>query len=459
MLKYLIKGMWWGNYMTGLTFVDCRHLTDRTGFGPEPRLMKQLIGLSRKDAVKTILNMEEGFLTPLVKLSSERKLNKIRQSDKQKYNKLQRQDRQKIKNWAVSQMLLNPNPLEEKLVWFWHNHFTSSDLNSTKSVNLVKNQSLLIRRFALGDFTRLLKSIPYDPLMLFYLDGVNSKKGSANENFARELLELFTLGEGHYSDFDVKEVARAFTGYTINNNQVVRRRDFYDNGFKEIFGQRGRYDGDDVIDLLLNHSRLGKYIAEKFWREFISIEPPIPAVIHQWAVKFRHSGYNIKALLKAVLLSDEFWALKYRGTLIKSPLDLIIGSLKVFSLGDGDLPVSTIVNNLRQMGQHLYRPPNVKGWLGGEGWIDDLTLPKRQQFLIKLLRDNKLKIRRSGSSMERVTNSSYIDKVDITLSELSFSEEFWESWLLPVAAVSKVSYKNQRQRLRAILLDPAYQLK
>ena len=463
--------------MNILDFEQARHLTVRTGFGPEPHTISELIGLSREKAVAKLLSEPRNYLASQPIFQSFQKLRQVLKDDKindtRLGGKLYRQDIRAIKNWAVDQALSNPNALEEKMSWFWHNHFTSSSERSGRSVNMLMTQSLLVRQHALGNFSTLLASISHDPLMLIYLDGINNRKEKPNENFARELLELFTLGEGHYTEKDIKEVARAFTGLKIDSitQKVVRNDTLFDSGKKKIFGKRRAFDSNGVLSLILKQPRTAEFIAEKMWYEFISIEPHVKATTHKWAEAFRESKYDITVLIEAVLLDDVFWDPKYRGRLIKSPLDVVIGTLRSLDLEDKELPLSILRVQLQRMGQDLYTPPNVKGWPGGIAWLDDLRLLVRQQFLRRLMRGN-------NNQPQPLTenNSSMMSKDESNTSGMSgmkqqsknslrvgsmpnIVSEQWEAWLLPISAASQARLAEPRDRLRAILLDPSYQLK
>ena len=460
--------------MNTLDFEQARHLVTRTGFGSDLQTIYELIGLSRKVAVKRLLNKPRNFLTPQPVFQSFHQLREILKADKKNYTRLGgrliRQDSASIKKWAVKQALTNSNALEEKMTWFWHNHFTSSAQRARRSINLLMNQSFLIRQHALGNFATLLSSISHDPLMLIYLDGINNRREKPNENFARELLELFTLGEGHYTEKDIKEIARAFTGLKLDNatQKIVRNDKQFDSGKKRIFGKYQAFNSYDVLGLILKQSRTAEFIAEKMWYEFISIEAHSKTTTQKWAKVFRKSEYDIAVLVETILLDDVFWDPIYRGRLVKSPLDLVIGTLRSLNLEDKNLPLNVIRAQLKDMGQDLYTPPNVKGWSGGVAWLDDVRLLVRQKFLRRLVRGSKNQLLTEQSfSMSEVRRdmSNMISAKEQSKNILrvgsmpNISVEQWETWLLPIPAVLKVPKARSRRRLRAILLDPSYQLK
>jgi uncharacterized protein (DUF1800 family) len=229
-----------------------------------------------------------------------------------------------------------------------------------------------------------LKDVARDPAMLIYLDGMRNVARQPNENFARELLELFTLGEGHYSEADIKAAARAFTGWTINreSGQFVNQSQAHDDGEKTFLGQTGRFGGDEIIAILLKNPHTAETIVEKMWREFVSLRPD-PAEVKKLAASFRNGGYEIKPLLRALLMSQAFRDPANRGSLIKSPVELIVGTVHVLGL---PVPEKTqLVRMMQGLGQVPFDPPNVKGWLGGESWITTYTLLLRQQFLRRIV--------------------------------------------------------------------------
>lgn len=333
--------------MATLTFEQSKHLIERSGVGAELEMIEQLSRLTKQQAISHLLNMPSDYLITLPSFTSFDELRKIRRekepNSKFKANKKVRQERGVLQRWAIDQLLQNPTALQERMTWFWHNHFTSSIARSNRTINMIRDQTLLIRDQALGNFADLLKGISYDPLMLLYLDGQSNRKGKPNENFARELLELFTLGEGNYTDQDVKEVARAFTGWRLDkNNQVKLIKKQQDRGQKVILGKTGRFTSDDVLNILLKHPKTAEFVATKLWYEFVSTDAPETATIKRWAHTFRSNNYEIKPLLQDIFSSDVFWSEKYKGTLIKSPIDIVIGTLRTLDLEDKNLPLRSL---------------------------------------------------------------------------------------------------------------------
>jgi uncharacterized protein (DUF1800 family) len=447
--------------MTTLTFEQSKHLVERSGIGAELEMIETLSKLTKPQAINLLLSMQNDFLVPIPDFTSAITIKEIRGEKKPnsalKANKKIRHEGRILQRWAITQLLKNTFALQERMTWFWHNHFTSSVIRSGRTIDLMRDQTLLIREQALGNFANLLKRISYDPLMLVYLDGQTNKKDKPNENFARELLELFTLGEGNYNDQDVKEVARAFTGWRLNkNSQPVHSNKHYDKGKKVILGKVGNFTSDDVLNILLKHPKTAEFVATKLWYEFISTDAPENTTIKHWAHVFRSNNYEIKPLLSEVFSSDAFWDEKYKGTLIKSPIDIVIGTLRTLDLEDKNLPIRSLHVQLKKMGQELYNPPNVKGWPGGAAWVDGVTLPVRQQFLRRLTRgNNNQKVPAQMMMQAQVKKAKGMPATATPTLPI----KMWESWLLPIPAITPIKTNKPRQRLQAILLDPAYQLK
>lgn len=443
--------------MSVLSFEQSKHLVVRSGYGPELEKILLFTRMNASQAVETLLKQPRTHLIQPPTLHSQEQMRAYRKAKNQdELGKSYRQDSRSIKQWAIAQALGNPNALQERMTWFWHNHFTSSTAKSRRTLNLILDQDLLIRSHAMGNFGDLLRSIAFSPMMLIYLDGVTNNKGKPNENFARELLELFTLGEGNYSEQDIKGVAKAFTGWRISKDgkRGVLRVKHHDNSVKNILNKTGRFTGNDVLEILLKHPRTAEFIAEKFWYEFISLERPEPNLIKDWGNKFRQSNYSIEVLLRTVLNSSPFWDQRNRASLIKSPLDLIVGTLRSLDLEDNNLPLQVLSAQLKQLGQNLYTPPNVKGWPGGESWITDVTLPKRQQFIRRLMRGSNNQQKPMKNSMMKSAKPS------MNMESLpQLPQDQWAAWLLPTAPVTPIKTSNPERYLEALLLDPAYQLK
>jgi uncharacterized protein (DUF1800 family) len=394
---------------------EARHLLSRTGFGPTPADIAELQGLDYTAAVERILGKWRAEpLTPppswinmtppqareqVERFRADREQGRkppadpaqgqtparpggLPQRELANANPVQERARE-LRNWWIEEMLVTDQPFIERMTLFWHNHFTSS-LMKVRFAPAVYRQNLLLRRHALGNFATLLREVARDPAMLLYLDGAQNRAGQPNENFARELLELFTLGEGHYSEADIKAAARAFTGWSIDRDTGAYR--FYpalhDNGEKTFFGRSGNFDGGDILSMILEKPQVAEWIVGKLWREFVSLKPDT-AEVKRLAAIFREARYELKPLLRALFLSPAFRDPANRGALIKSPVELVIGTIRLLGL---PVPEKTrLVRALQAIGQVPFDPPNVKGWPGGEAWITTNTLLMRQQILRRIV--------------------------------------------------------------------------
>lgn len=428
--------------MQRLDFSDARHLVARSALGQEWGIVNQLKGRSRADAVNILLSHKENKTPALPSMTPWDNIMKMStHSNKGKRDARMQMGREsvRLKQWWMNHLLTTKAPVQERMTLFWHNHFTSS-FEKVQQPKIMYVQNQLLRDNAMGNFAVMLRKIARDPAMLVYLDGSLNKKGKPNENFARELLELFTLGRGHYHEQDIKAAAIAFTGWGAD-----RQKGTFVYNAKENEGKRVKFlgqwveSGDQVLDVLLKNRRTAENIAEKFWHEFVSYHRPPSNVIRRWGHVFRSSNYQITALLKEVFNSNEFWDARYRGNLIKSPVDLVIGTLR--SLPYPRPAVNELVRSSQLLGQDLLDPPNVKGWAGGKQWIDTQTLLVRNSLLNRLTRHTKLSVqveqRLPKTDGEKVIN-----------------------WLLPRKPALPLPTTPGKLRLvKALVLDPTYQLK
>ena len=373
-----------------------RHLLNRAGFGAAPAEVEAFAPLERGEAVERLLDgaLRDATLAPpafvdtaFVPFYRVRRMSADERAEERR--KLVAEGFE-LRAWWLREMLATPSPLTERMTLFWHGHFATSQ-RKVRYGQLMYRQNTLLRREALGNFATLLHAIARDPAMLVYLDNAGNRRQAPNENFAREVMELFTLGEGHYTEADVKEAARAFTGWSLDRDtgQFVFRRLWHDDGEKTVLGKTGRFDGDDVLDILLARPETAQFVAAKLWRELVSPEPDAREV-KRWAAIFRESHYEVKPLLRAILTSDAFWAQGSRATLVKSPVDLIAGTLRTSGLRPFELRPTVLA--CAALGQNLFSPPNVKGWPGGDAWIDSSTILGRKQWLERVFADDPQRV-------------------------------------------------------------------
>jgi len=460
---------------TPLDADDALFFLTRTGFSPAPADVARIVGMSRAQAVADVLgNVRQEPVTAWPAWTAESPPSR---AERQALAADARRDAQRERNqrydalraaW-LNEMVVTPSPLTERMTLFWHGHFTSGQ-DKVPFPQTMAAQHVLLRREALGNFGAMLHGVAKDPAMLQYLDGASNRKGRPNENFAREVMELFTLGEGHYSQRDVTEAARALTGWSIDPDTLsfTVRPDWHDTGDKTILGVTGPLDGDGFLDILLERPETAGFIAGKLWREFVS-DTPAPAELDTVAARFRASGYDIRAALSALWSTDAFWEARNRGVLVKSPVEFVVGSVRLFDVGYGD--PAMLANTVRTLGQNLFSPPNVKGWPGGPAWINSATLLARKQFVEHLFRATDTAVMhpvRAGMQARPGRGGMHFD-LERWLAQFRArpqapagltTELQLQHAVLPLSPVAAIDTGSTGSAyLEALLMDPAYQLK
>ncbi|MCH8334226.1 DUF1800 domain-containing protein, partial [Candidatus Sumerlaeota bacterium] len=284
--------------------------------------------------------------------------------------------------WWANRMVATPRPLEEKMTLFWHGHF-AAEQEKVRDYRLMLDQIAMLRENATGNFRDLLLGIARDPAMLIYLDNRENVRGHANENFAREVMELFSLGIGNYTEDDIKEAARAFTGWGSFGRRFLINSELHDEESKTVLGKTGDFDGEDVIDIILEQDAAADFIARKIYRFFVR-EDVSAEVNSRLAQTLRGGGYELKALLKQIFLSRDFYSPASYATHIKSPAEFLISSYR--KLGLAEVPgTPQFAVTMGSLGQNLGNPPNVKGWDGGRSWINPSTLLVRGNIMRHVL--------------------------------------------------------------------------
>ena len=410
------------------TLFEAAHLLRRAGFGGSPDEIKAFHALGRRAAVESLLvpgeavdafpipawaNRETAAAEMRERAMEAREMrrdtrdltpeqaDRRRREFRQKQQRLERQRMIEAQGWWFDRMLKTRAPLREKMVLFWHDHFATSFQKVRQPVLLVM-QNELFRKNATGSFKELAHEIVKDPAMMLYLDTQSSKKGKPNENFAREVMELFTLGEGNYSEQDIKEAARAFTGYQLNraSGTVVHNKRQWDNGEKTIFGRKDRFDGDGVVDVIFEQSAAAAYVPSKLWEYFVAENPPKEGV-EALAKSFKAANFQIEPLLREIFLSKAFYAEAVVHNQIKSPIQYLVQMLKELELQQA--PPAYILSAQQQLGQTLFMPPNVAGWDWGKAWINTNTLLSRYNvagFITKGSQENAPVAKNDDAMME-----------------------------------------------------------
>jgi uncharacterized protein (DUF1800 family) len=280
-----------------------------------------------------------------------------------------------LQRWWLVRMIYTKRPLLEKMVLFWHGILTSA-ISKVGNVQFMRDQNELFRKQPLGDYGALLKAVSRDPAMLIWLDSRANRKQAPNENFGRELMELFTMGVGHYTETDVREAARAFTGWNLRGDSFVFDISQHDGGAKTFLGQTGDFDGDNIIDIIMSQRAAAEFISRKLF-EFFAYDNPSPSTVSRLADVFTSSNRSIKAVVRQIFVSDEFYSPQAYRAKIKSPAELVAGVIRALRIETDGSPLIGLVTN---MGQALFNPQDVSGWKGGTAWINTNTLLYRINF-------------------------------------------------------------------------------
>lgn len=345
-----------------LSWEEAAHLIRRCSFGAT----EEEINLAMQRGLKqTVAHYFEKHLEP----------ENLNYMDRGVQNYLGGENIEPVASWWFMRMVLTQNPLYEKMVLFWHGHFATS-ARKIHSPRLMFNQMELFRKDPFGSFESLLHQISKDPAMIYWLDNNSNSKEQPNENFARELMELFSLGIGNYSEKDIQEAARAFTGWFVHENRFRFSRRSHDTGNKTIFGKVGAFSGEEVVSLCASHPASKKFLAKKLLSFFVQANPPESA-IQEFAQLLEQSKFTFAEPLKTLFQSEWFFAPENQRMLIRGPVDLIVGTIRVLQLS-GNIHEAEQLSSM--MGQSLLRPPNVKGWDGDRTWINAATLLARQHL-------------------------------------------------------------------------------
>ncbi|MFG0286372.1 MAG: DUF1800 family protein [Phycisphaerales bacterium JB039] len=394
-----------------------RHLLWRAGFGGTPAQVQTLVRWGPEEAVGYLLDVEKvpfespdadlfdrDIIRPPTAAERAQAAEARRRRDEDALARIraarqeaQRTDRRQIRDvqrWWLTRMIETPRPLEEKMTLFWHGHFATSYRTIENSYHMYL-QNQLFRRHALGSYAELMYQIIRDPAMIAYLDNNDSRRDRPNENLARELMELFSLGVGAYGEQDIKEGARALTGYTFRDDAFYFDERNHDPNPKRILGRSGPMDGDGFVSAILEHPACGRFMARKLYRYFVAdlpdrdddIDPETREVLDRMASTFRRNRYQIRPVLRELMLSEHFYDDRIMAQQIKSPAQLVVGAVRSLLVPVRDLGV--LLEAMDLMGQNLMMPPSVKGWDGGRAWINTSTLFVRQNTLSFLLTGRK----------------------------------------------------------------------
>tara|TARA_B100001094_G_scaffold259048_1_gene259072 strand:- start:2534 stop:4369 length:1836 start_codon:yes stop_codon:yes gene_type:complete len=389
------------------------HLLERAGFGGTPNSIQDLVTLSPRDAVESLVyfrNQSNGdwnyfehsgihdpgldpfppsrpATTDLAKKNGEALGIKVKPEGNRRLQPVVNKffywlrasvlETNRVAYWWANRMVSSEQPLQEKMALFWHGHYAINE-SKVRDYRKLLVELELFHEIGTGNFRDLMVAVAQDPAMLAFLDAGVNVKGAANENFAREIMELFTMGVGNYEETDIREAARAFTGWNYQGLDFVINESKHDDGVKEFLGQTGNFDGIDVIDIILDQPVTAEYIASKIYRFFVRDELN-EELRKELGATFRDSDYDIAALLETIFISKDFYSASSVGTHIKSPIELAVSTY--VKLGLNEAPGVPDFNQATgSLGQTLFRPPTVAGWAGGRSWITPGLLLERGNF-------------------------------------------------------------------------------
>ncbi|MAE27536.1 MAG: hypothetical protein CMJ87_00960 [Planctomycetes bacterium] len=360
------------------------HLYNRAGFGATRAEIARGLELGPEALVEELLSggaEPDAFFYELLDRPNRLKMAFLGADERRDYiNGLRAKDRRQLTAfviWWVERMLAGETPLRERMTLFWHGMFTSSMGTVRHGFEMIQ-QNQFLRRHALGSYSDMLRGIIRDPAMLAYLDNNENHKDKPNENLAREIMELFSLGEGNYSETDVKEVARALTGYTkTKEGQFEFKSRDHDMGSKTILGQSGRFDGTDVAEILLAQRACAEWVAGRLITYLEGVEPSAERLA-SYATLLAESEYQVRPLLRRLFLDPEFYRLEIRGARIQGPVDYLVSSSRRLGI---EPPGVLVYQGGGMLGQRLLDPPNVKGWEGGESWVTTSSLMMRGNLM------------------------------------------------------------------------------
>ena len=435
-----------------LSIEDARHLWSRTGFHNADFILDNYSEHSREEAAALILD-SGAYTAPVTTLLEfdddlylQTKNKNIPFKDRRKIKRsLKKSDRKKMIEWWHREILRSDNALQEKMVVFWHSHFAAQP--GKVLVPYMVEQNQIFRINALGDFKTMLEDVMHNPTIHQFLDNTKNTAKKPNENLARELLELYTMGEGdHYSEQDIKNLAKALSGisddYNTKKTKVNYRRK--DNSFIMLFGHTGTIGMDKAIELILDHPNTSKFITLKLWKEFVSSNPSSDK-LKQLSGLFYESDYDIKTLVSEILNSTEFWSENNRNNMIKSPFDLIASSKIIIDFPSSDL--LSLPAKMQKSGQKLFEPPDVNGWLGGRRWINSDLIIARQvllgKYIKKVVRFYK-KVDRNPSALEKAVNRAESEKYQ---------------YFAIGSSIENNPNKRLHKRIKSVLLDHRFNFK
>jgi uncharacterized protein (DUF1800 family) len=384
-------------YVGALDARSAAHLLRRAGFGGAPDEIARLTGTSAGDAVESLVHFASTASLPQPddvydpsSLLQQYGFRGLRALDPNRrrllFTGIRKSEIQSIASlqlWWLNRMLATPAPLQEKMTFFFHRHFTTAAIQKGVSPAMVYNQNQLFRGYALGNLRELTRAVSKDPAMLLYLDNALNVAARPNENYARELMELYTLGVDNYTEEDVRQSARAWTGWRVFRltGQTFFAPRLHDDGIKTFLGQTGNFDGDDIVDIIFSKPECARFFATKLLGLFV-YDNPEPQLVEGVAGSLLRHDYALAPVVSEILRSNVFYSQRAYRALVKTPVEFVVGAYKALGVAQID---RAALPALRGMGQILFYPPNVAGWPGGENWLTSQMMIARQNFLAGIM--------------------------------------------------------------------------
>ena len=447
-----------------------KHLLLRAGFGANLSQIKNLDQVSLTEIWKKLATNDPLIPIQLKEAGPDfdyQQLSKMDAEVKKEVQKKNRRSNLEINLKFLNQMVHSEDQLREKMAFFWHGHFATRVVNSRFNLQLLNT----IREKSLGNFGDLLKAVSQSPAMLQFLNNQQNKKGHPNENFAREVMELFTLGRGNYTEKDVQEGARAFTGWSfLPDGSFFERPRQHDFGPKTFLGKTGNFDGNDALNIILEQKGTAKFIVTKIYKFFVN-EKINPGIIEHLSDQFYDSKYDIKKLMTEIFTSKWFYNEENIGTKIKSPIELMAGIMRTLPM-ELEKPENLIVYQ-KLLGQMLLYPPNVAGWPSGNSWIDSSTLMLRLQIpqIWSGLRPLELEAKSDDDVEMGLKNNQMRNKgfknpniiIDWNLVESTFKNKSISDYLLQTKSsnekiIDQFSDSSLKLKIINVMSTPEFQL-
>lgn len=460
------------------------HLLRRAGFGSSSDEAARFAGMPMNQAVDALVNfpstaalpappqlydpreaIRENLMNGIASMfQGQDQKDQLRRQIGMEIRKGERQSVMELQRWWLERMLNSPAPLQEKMALYFHGHFTTATIQKGVTPQMTFDQNQLFRDNALGNLRELTWNVSIDPGMLIYLDNARSDSQHPNENYARELMELFTLGVDHYTENDVRESARAWTGWFVarRTGKATFAASRHDNGMKTFLGQTGNFNGRDIVDIIYRQPACAAFWANNLLNYFV-YNSPEPQLVDAVAALIRKNDYNMKPVMSTLLRSNVFYSDRAYRALVKSPAEFVVGTYKSLGLPQID---ERAQRALAQMGQILFYPPNVAGWPGGANWLTSQTVIARENFVAGLMNSpmmdqsswmDQIPLKAGEAASQLVQTILYGDASPTATAQLA---DYLNG--AGTAALGMLSGENYQERVRGAayltMAMPAYQL-